>query len=78
MDNAIGCTVSSGSMTHRSASASLSPSSPEESPPLEPIMTDVKILPSEYPKCGFPDLVDLIGALRSSSCFGPRLVVRAL
>ena len=71
MDNVIGTTVSSGSMAGRSASASLSPSSPDESPPLEPIMTDVKILPSDYSKCGFPDLVDLIGALRSFSCLGP-------
>jgi len=42
-------------------------------------MTDVKILPSDYSECEFPDLVDLIGALHSSSRPGPPgLVARAL
>jgi hypothetical protein len=42
--------------------ASLSPSSSDGGSSLEPMMTDVKVLPSDYSLCEFSDLVDLIGA----------------
>ena len=32
-----------------------------ESPYLEPMMTDVKLLPTDYSECDFTDLVNLIG-----------------
>ena len=41
---------------------SVSPSTLDnESPQLEPMMADVKILPERYEQCEFSDLADLIG-----------------
>jgi hypothetical protein len=54
----------SGAMTRDRPS--LSPSSSDGSSSIEPVMTDVKVLPSDYSQCEFSDLVDLIGM--SSAC----------
>jgi hypothetical protein len=57
---------SSGSMARDRAS--LSPSSSDGGSSLEPMMTDVKVLPSDYSVCEFSDLVDLIGVSFVQHC----------
>jgi hypothetical protein len=59
MEDAIGST--SSALIVREGS-SVSPTTfYNESPHLEAMMTDAKLLPADYSQCEFTDLVDLIG-----------------
>lgn len=66
MEDAIGST--SSALIVREGSSVSPMKLTKESPQLDPIPANVKLLPTDYSQCDFTDLVHLIGTSSSSSC----------